>query len=229
MAVFVEGQTEQIFVRRLLTEIAGSHRVAFSEAVVKGRQGHRLILLTGHSDSPDTGCDYYIMICNCGGDEAVASVIKERYDSLSNQYSQIVGLRDVYPSSEADLPQIRRLCLHRMPTKPISPRLVLAVLEVEAWFIGEETHFDRLDPGLSVDKWASVMGFDPRVDRVEAIGHPADFLGKVYSIAGLSYSKSRTSVERTVHALDYGRIYLNLGERIPAIKELIEEFDLFFT
>jgi len=77
LAIFVEGQTEQLFVERLLVEIAGSNYVSIESYAAHGGgksgQPRRLKLLTARKTFGTE--KYYITLVNSGTDGRVASDI----------------------------------------------------------------------------------------------------------------------------------------------------------
>jgi hypothetical protein len=114
-----------------------------------------------------------------------------------------------------------------LPTNPIRPLLVLATMEVEAWFIGEHTHFQRIDNGLTIPRIQNDLGLNLLTDEVEAFGRPSSDLDAIYQLAGLSYTKRRAEVERTVAALDYVRVRDDLARRTPSFAPLLNAVNAF--
>lgn len=215
LAIFVEGQTEQIFVEKLIGEIAGRHKVRIEKLKVSG--GKRMILSFALiSFDPDNDQEYYVLIMDCGNDASVISLVKDQYQSLAaNGYDGIIGLRDLRPTfGVLDIPRLLdrtgKGFYYKIPPKPLTVRFVLAVMELEAWFLAEYTHFLKIDPSLTPANIKALMGFDPSIDDMESRVHPAEDLNSIYRSVGLSYKKSKTDVERTVQAIDYTRIYFDL-------------------
>lgn len=230
MAIFVEGQTEQEFVRRLVVEIAG-HKHVHVDAV---RASHGNLLprqyVAVSASRPVAGTKYYFLIWDCGNDSRVLSDIRERYDELTNQgYREIIGIRDVYPFDNAVIPTIRSDFRGLVKKRPIEPSLILGVREVEAWFIAEHTHFLRRHAALTQPSVTAALGYDPQTHDVTTIPHPAQDLDNVYRTVGLAYTKAKKSIERLVEQLDYALIYLALILRIPDLNRLIEIIDTFLS
>ncbi len=224
MAVFVEGQTEQLFVERLIKEIAGARSVQLDSVNMIGR------VRTVKLKIPDPLSEKYVLIVNSGSDSTVASDVRENYDSLvRNGYSAMLALRDVYPHLLTDLPALQRRLGYGVKTKPIQVSFVLAVMEIEAWFLAEHTHFERLHSDLTADRIAAVLGFDPRVDDMAQRGHPAGDLHAAYKLVGLAYTKRRANALRTIGALDFAALYLEVIERMQALKVLVLSIDSFVS
>lgn len=230
LAIFVEGQTERIFVSKLVREIAGEKKVFIAtEKPMKSRKGERIFTVIDVTKIP-TDEKYYVLIRDCGGDSCVMSDIKDYCEKLSKSgYEKIVGLRDVYPIPASDIPKLRKGLVYGIPTRYIPIHLVLAVMEIEAWFLAETTHFRRIHDSLTPQVIASTLGFDPTVEDVESRPHPSEDLKTVYKVAGLSYKKRKNSVERTVEAIDYGELYLEQAERVKSLGEFVDQIDTFLT
>ena len=97
IAIFVEGQTEMLFVDRLVQELANESGLAVEHAEASGgaSQARRWKFLKRLTVQPHH--EVYVLIVNCGGDSKVKSDILERYHGLRESgYSAVFGLRDVY-------------------------------------------------------------------------------------------------------------------------------------
>ena len=230
LAIFVEGQTEQVFAEKLLLEIAGAKDIRIEKRKASGgRRGKRSIRRV-EASAVDSDQHYYALIVDCGQDERVASDIREQYDQLTKKgYQAIVGIRDVYPFAREDTPRLRRGLRYQVRTKPVEVLFVLAVMEIEAWFIAEHTHFGRVDPELTMDRIRREIRFDPTVDDVESRDRPAEDLNLIYQLVGKAYNKGKTNVERTVDALDFTTVYLELGQRIDDLQKLVDQIDAFLA
>jgi hypothetical protein len=231
LAVFVEGQTEQIFIEKLLLEAAGKNNIAIEKRQASGGQSAKRKLKLIEASKPDSGHRYFAQIVDCGSDSRVASDIRDRYDGLVAQgFETIIGLRDVYPDiTHADIPLLRRGLHLYLQTKPIEVKFVLGVMEVETWFIAEHTHLQKLHSSLTPSLIKSRLGFDPSTDDIQVRPHPAVDLDNIYRLAGLKYAKDKNTVRRTVSILDYERIYLELPSKLPDLKILVDTITKFLT
>ena len=231
LAVFVEGQTEQIFVEKLLEEVAAKKRISIEKRQAIGGQTTKRKLKIIQAAAVNSDHRYYALIVDCGGDNRVKSDVVDRYQGLISQgYEAIIAIRDVFPEvSQADIPALRIGLRYRVKTTPVEVVFVLGIMEAETWFIAEHTHFQRIDGFLTLTRIKSALGLDPSVDDIQLRPHPSEDLDKIYRLVGLVYNKSRTSVERTVNLLDYGSVFLELGRRIPDLNVLNESIDQFLT
>jgi hypothetical protein len=147
LAIFVEGQTERIFVEkliRLMVDLKQLRIVVFR--AIGGKKTPRRIELV-HQMLPGPDQVYYIEIVESRNDDRVASDVRDNYDNLVvNNFCGIIAIRDVYPvHSAAQIPLLRKALRYRLKTKPIDPFFVLGVMEIEAWFLAESTHFPRIE------------------------------------------------------------------------------------
>ncbi len=231
MAIFVEGETELRFIDRLLREIANEKNLQI--VLVRASGGARSVRMYDVVSDSGSGSDkkFYIRIVNSGTDNRVGSDIRDNYEALINLgFSAIIGVRDVYPDfSLADLPNLRTGLCYRLRTKPVSVDFVLGVMEIEAWFLAEYTHFSRIHPRLSVSRIAAIHGFDPSVDDMQLRDHPAIDLHNAYLLEGLAYQKTGGQIQRTVEALDYGDMYLEHKAKFPDFAVFMRVIDQFFS
>lgn len=226
LAVFVEGQTEQIFFQRLIEEMAGVNNVSLN---LQSNSESKILRLKGES-LQDASIKYFVLIYDCQCDSRVKSKIIENHRRLVDAgYSTIFGLFDLYPKPLADLPRVRLALPKYIPTTGIAPKLHLAVAEVEAWFLQDFTHYAKIHPSLTRERIVEVSGFDPVTDSAETVHHPAETLKKIYNSAGFGYAKSKAHVERTVNALDVDFMCLQAASLIPSFESLCGDVEEFLT
>lgn len=220
MAIFVEGYTEVVFVDKLIREIANQNSVLIQWRRIDGgtscpRSNHQL-----QAEGPNIGQKHFVVIHDCGGDDAVKTRMTEEYPRLAHAgYSKIVCIRDVYPkythaqiaALEAGLPLVVR-------TKPILVDFILSIMEIESWFLAEHTHFERIDPAITVPAIIATLHFDPANDDMQRRLTPAKDMNDCYGIGGKTYIKSQAQI--TVDALDCAHVYLALGDKLPYLKKL---------
>lgn len=209
VAIFVEGQTEQIFVRECLLRLWDYHNI----------QLECRTLFTDHQynhaeyDFPNPGAGFHFEIINVGNDNAVLPRILRREQYLWNQgFELILGLRDMYSRDYRELnadrpgkinPELIQRFLQGTATtineKSIRPDKIVihfAIMEVEAWFLGMYQYFARhhaalhpvhIQAGLAVD----LQDCDPESEFY----HPTYTLNAIYRLIGQQYGKSRGEIE----------------------------------
>ncbi len=218
-AIFVEGLTEQEFTIQLLTELAGKHGITFE--VHLQHQGKLSFSELRSHQSPTI----HVLVANCCNDGQVKSQIKDRYNSLQSAgYSLIIGLRDVYPFNHSDIENLRKNLLVGLPNSTTPIHIHLAIMEIEAWFLEETTHFDRIDNNISTNNLIA-NGFDFSNMRAYDLPHPAETLSNIYRSVGKGYSKNKRQVQRTINALSYEDLYINTTTKSPSLKEFITSLE----
>ena len=152
VAIFTEGQSEQIFVRRFLEEKIGWERISFKCLRLHANALH---------DVPFRYCspnaDVYFLLVNVGNDEKVLSAIKEREKDLFRKgYEKIIALRDMYSerycrrSSRLISNSVTEMFLNCWRTiiqtmsEPSKISIHVAIMELEAWFLGMYSIFERI-------------------------------------------------------------------------------------
>lgn len=227
LAIFVEGQTEKIFVRKLLEEIAGKNNIAIIDQDVVGKRNNRITVLT-MGDSVTLQTKYYILIYNSGADNSVVSDIRDQYGSLvQSGYSKVIGLRDVYPTLFTQKSDLERGLQRVLPKGTIPAHIVLAVMEIEAWFLAEWNHFVKINPKLTTALIQTSLGFNPEIDDVEQRTHPAEDLHQIYQLVGRAYRKHRYQVDTIVSKLDYEFLYLHVINTVPSFGKFVGHINTF--
>lgn len=226
-AFFVEGYTELLFISKFLIEIFTKTELSIQQMQIRGGGKKRATCKILFSDMVTNQTKFNIFIYDCGADNRVKSCILEQRDSLiKSGFERVVGLRDVYPEASESIPKLRKWLLFKIPQKDLKISIILAVMEVETWFLGEDLHFEMIDSNLTRKK-LSEIGFDPFSKDMEMVEKPALLLNKIYELANFKYEKSKACLERVTDSLSYENLYLKVSERIPSLKELVEEINKF--
>lgn len=205
IAIFVEGQTELHFVHKLVTEIAGHGKARVDLWIHRGGALSKL----RSEGPPEDVADVLVMIVNCGGDGSVKSCILERREMLASKgFSVIMGLQDLFPKNLEEKERFEVGLSKGLDFAGQSIKIFLAIAEVEAWFLSESTHFERLDPALSLERIRTEIGFDPDRTSVETdIPHPTTQLKQIYGLVGRPYRKREAETHSLISHLDFDEIY----------------------
>ena len=227
LAVFVEGQTEQLFLQRLIIELAGRNNVNLK---LQNRRGDAVLTLYGESQCEHDDRQYFVLIYDCQGDSQVKAKIVESSQRLAEEdYSVVLGLMDLFPFALEELPLLIEGLAKGIPDTGVPTRIHVAVSEVEAWFLQEASHFSVLNPKMSPSFIKERVGFDPTVDCAEKIPHPAEFLRKIYNTVNLTYRKRREHVVQTVFALDIENLCVGCNDLIPSFVAFNNDLNRFLT
>lgn len=226
LAIFVEGYTEILLVTELIQQVAGANQVHIDQLKIRGGTNAPRKMSVISASQPATGARYYVLLVDCGGDAQVKTRIVEEHDGLTKKnYWKIVGLRDVRPEfTHADIPKLEQGLRTRIKTALAPVDFVLAVMEVEAWFLAESTHFPRINAAITKAEIQARLGFDPENDDMSQRPTPTEDLNACYQIGGESYSKPAL---KTIAALDIDQFYLETAARCHFASRLIATIDAF--
>ncbi|MBK1986590.1 DUF4276 family protein [Sphaerospermopsis aphanizomenoides BCCUSP55] len=168
LAIFVEGKTEQIFVEKLLQEIADKNSIAIEIISVNANQNGKNIS-TIKAAVVTSATKFYVLIYNSSGHKNVGSDMRKQYSKLiTSGYERVIGLRDVDPTPIHQKSKLQHDLDLLLPKGVIPINIVLAVMEIEAWFLAEYNHFLKLDSSLTPDRIEEMFGFNPQTDDMEA-------------------------------------------------------------
>lgn len=224
VAFFVEGQTERIFLRKLIAEIFGLKNISYE---IRKSWGGQITTIESIGSTDKT--KWHFQIVDCGGDSTVKSTALDNKDSLIKQgYSHIVGLRDVFPIQFKEINNLKKGLYYNVPQKEIKIDFVLCVMEIESWFISECSHFERIHPNLSSGYILSNTGMNPCDDNIELIYNPALALDQIYKLVGLRYNKKEKNASRTINNLNYHSLYFINSMNIKSLNELITHINSYF-
>jgi len=230
IAFFVEGQTEQIFLNRLVKEMLGVNQTNIILKQFRGGMNipkQEIYITRTKSLRPR----YEVLISDCGSDNRVKSEILDNIANLRNSgYSLIIGLRDLYPISIEQLPKLEK-GLRFLPNKLKQYNdcfdIIIAVHEIETWFIAEVNHLRKVDKRLTGRFIKEHLGFDPYVVNPESRVHPAKDLDNIYRLVGKSYTKRHWQVQKLVNRLDinYLRNHVRYDiEPLNRVMDILENF-----
>ncbi len=230
LAIFVEGLTEQILVRQLLQAVLGQNRIAIQTVKITGGHNVRMSLTVMRAAHVERQTDYYIMVYDCGGETNVKGYLMAHRDKLvSSGYTMILGLRDVYPNfRREDVPKLIRGLNHRLPQKKATTHIYLAVMETEAWFLGEYKHLKKLNGKLTPQYIEKRLGFNPRTENMEDRDHPSADIKAAYQLVGHDYTKKRDRLNAVVRKLDFNHFTHELARKMPSLGTFIEGLQGFF-
>lgn len=223
MAVFVEGYTELLFVEKLINVIAAENTVVIETRQMSGKRA----LVLRAAPQNNSGKRFFTIL-DCRNDDLVKTRMLKEYRGLAQSgYERVICVRDLYPRfTLSELPRFEREIKFHVPTTPMPVDFILGVMEAEAWFLAEHTHFGRLDESLTCDAIVAAMNFDPRTDDMSQRLHPADDLDKCYKLCGKTYLKGN---DTQVSMLDFEHVYLAVASKFRHLKRLCDVIDNFLS
>lgn len=204
VVIFTEGQSEQIFIRHLLLQTMDCSKVSFRcLRLYAGRE------IPAKFDYLNPNAEINFLIVNVGQDEKVLSIIKEREANLIRKgFERIIGLRDMYSEeyskrSHSEINNsITRLFIDgwnstiQKMSNPSKIRMHIAIMELEAWFLGIYDIFKRINSILSVEYIENELGFNlADIDPQTEFFKPAEEVNRIFQLVGLQYKKKEHDLE----------------------------------
>lgn len=231
IAIFVEGQTEQLFIARLLEEIAGKKNISIDIRKFCGDRKNRESKQLDSKILKNT--PFFALLYDCGSESHVVSDIKKQHESLiQGNYEKIIGLRDLYPKPFTHKKIIEdgiKGFLKPLIKNSIPISVILAIMEVEAWFLAEVKVFSKIDNRLTTDFILQNCGLDLININAEQRPDPSKDINHIYQLIGRNYDKNEEQVKDIVEYLDYEFIYLELVNTVKQLEKLIKEIDDFLV
>jgi hypothetical protein len=225
IAIFVEGQTERIFLRNLFRYC--DQKVKTQEISPRGMG---FLSSVDQYDEPDLDC--LILIVECPSVEKILSYTCDTAEKLIKHYSytKVIALRDLIPNKRKEKGQILDAMEQAIEKIPCGDRVkvVLAVMETEAWFIYDSAMFGRIDSKLTTDFIQRELGFDLINTDPESYAKPHEVLDKILSFTGVGYGKHLSEVERIVQNLDFPTLLGTQG-KIDSFRIFLKEVDCCFA
>ena len=230
LAIFVEGLTEQILVRQMLQTVLGQNRIAIQTVKITGGHNVRMSFTVMRAAHVERQTDYYIMVYDCGGETNVKGYLMAHRDKLvSSGYSMIIGLRDAYPNFRRDeVPRLMKGLNYRLPQKRAFTHIYLALMETEAWFLGEYRHLKKVSGKLTPEYIQKRLGFNPRTENMEDRDHPSRDIKAVYQLVGHDYTKKRDKLNSVVRKLDFYHFTHGLADKMPSLGVFVVALEGFF-
>ena len=230
LAIFVEGLTEQILVRQLLQTVLDQNRIAIQTVKITGGHNVRMSFTVMRAAHVERQTDYYIMVYDCGGETNVKGYLMAHRNKLvSSGYTSIMGLRDAYPNFERDeVPKLLRGLNYRLPQKKAATHIYLAVMETEAWFLGEYKHLKKISPKLTPQFIEKRLGFNPRNGNMEDRDHPSEDMKAAYQLVGHDYTKKKDRLNAVVRKLDFKHFTHGLADKMSSLGGFVDGLEKFF-
>ena len=230
LAIFVEGLTEQILVRKMLEVVLDRRKIAIQTVKITGGHNVRISFTVMTAAHVTSQTDYFVMIYDCGGETNVRSYIQAQRDSLvKNGYQCILGLRDLYPNFERDeLKKLKYGLNFKLPQRGSKTKICVAVMETEAWFLGEYTHLKKVSGKLTPGYIEKRLGFNPKSENMELRERPAQDLKHIYNLVGHDYTKKKAKLNSVVNKLNFNLFTHQLADKMESLGEFIDQIDSFF-
>lgn len=197
-----------VFVERFLSEYFGLQDIELEFRKYWGSKGVEIL-----SKRRNINAKYYILIFDAGGDGSVASAIRERARNMieDSGYQHIIALRDLFRNDRSEKRDVVNAFYGLFSDYLFKDRLrlVLSIMEIEAWFLADYNLFSRIDPILTVSVINKRLGIDLEHDNSELYDHPAVIISQIYGLIGRTYKKRQADAYRIVYSIDYNYLCIN--------------------
>ncbi len=226
IGIFVEGQTERIFVVKFLTEyLGGEHK--FSRIEVKLKNKNRTEVLSKRN-YPET--NYYFLIFDCAGDGNVLPAMYDRAENMiiRNNYNFLIALQDLYNNPRNKKDVVIKNFTNKIEnyTYKNKVKFVLAIMELEAWFLADPNIFSKISCKLTSEYIKNKININLSEINPESLPHPAETINKIYNLVGRSYKKTEDQAYEISTRLDFDLLYSDdtLSE-VKSLKYFIEKIE----
>lgn len=217
-AVYVEGQSEMLFVADVLQKYFDydSQQCGILCVKLAADDYERL----NHPKQGDINSTHFYQIVNVNNDNRVISKLKNDLPNLiSSGFEVVIGLKDVFGkayetivngSPIVDRSKIEKM--HRIQLNAINPsgtdcRLHFAIMEYEAWMLGLIDNYIR-SKDRSIDDISKELNIDLCSDP-EKVYHPFNLVRRIYKACGNDYHKHEDDARSFLSLLakdDYERL-----------------------
>lgn len=230
IALFVEGQAEQIFIREMLLRRFAYNADDLQICCL------RLIAEKLEPAEYDYGKEdalNHFLIINAGNDNKVLSVMLRRHAGLiSKGYQMIIGLRDMYSRFYREQSasvvnqklnkEIISAARQQIKDKDVTNvKIHFAIMEVETWMLAM---LDKWKGALSKDDISKYFNLD---SNLEEIFHPSEVVKALTGLYGPAYDKHSSQVNSIMANIsweDYSSLYRS--DRCPSFNLFIDDLNI---
>ena len=225
VAIFVEGQSELVFVREFLLKWFNYDVDLECRALRYGDETHKV-----DYDFPNAVAPCHFQIINVGMDGLVLPQILRQERRLYNVgYELIIGLRDMF--CELYIKKVKDrtmdlivndafikenlLTINEKDVNADQIRLCFAIMEIEAWWLGISSLWEDIDP---ITREQYKLDFA----SPESVFHPAVLIKKLCQAKGKEYDKHQGEVESIVGKIEREHyVDLHESQRFPSFCEFV--------
>lgn len=225
IAIFVEGQTERKFAKKLIWQRYGHLTLKVTEIIRRGRDR----FISTRKPQASSGVDWFVSLIEVPSRDTLVSYIMDNATNMvfGQDFNLLLGLLDLFPDKRSDKIRIINAINTTLRRSPACDkvRVVLAVMETEAWFLCDWHMFQRIDTRLTPAFIQSHLGLDLVNDDPElAYDHPSKTLDNILKRAQRRYRKHSSEIDIVVGKLDLGYLSSCTG-KIDSFFRFITELD----
>lgn len=202
IGIFVEGQTERIFVVKFLSEYLGEHNFSRTEIENLGSKGTKIL-----TERSFPHANYYFLLFDTTGDGNVVPAVVERADNMINNqdFKYILALQDLYERPRNKKKYVINQ-FNQLTTKfsfQNRLKLILAIMEIEAWFLADYQLFNKINSIATPELINEKLGIDLINSNPESYSHPSEVINKIYNLIGMKYKKREKQTFNIVNNIDF--------------------------
>jgi hypothetical protein len=203
IAIFVEGQTERKFVKKLISKRYGHLVFKIDEIVRRGRDTY--IPKKGPRQSIGLNC--YFLLVEVPSYEKITSYVIDNAPTMVavQDFKLLLGLRDLFPKNREDKELVINSIDKILRKSPVYDKIniILAIMETEAWFLCDWQMFERIDARLTSPYIQTSLGLDIVNNDPELVySHPSRTLDEILKLANLRYRKHGKEIDVVVSNID---------------------------
>lgn len=212
IAIFVEGQADQIFIRCLLPTILDLSRLSFTCVKLYANQMQKVPY---NYNVGQSHVEVHFLIVDAANDRKVLSAIKEREQHLfAKGYDKVFGLRDMYSDEYCKHSNKIQDAVTSKFINGVSQSVSLmscpekihfhfAIMELEAWFLGMYSIFQKIKSTLDTHYIEERVGYDlSEIDPQTRFFKPATELDRILRLPSLRYRKHSHDVNSILSGMD---------------------------
>lgn len=225
VAIFVEGQTERKFIKKLLGQRYKG--VAFIIDEISLRGGKSFIRIEGKKSAPGVDCNF--LIIEVPSYDKVASTVVENTNNMVCRcgFELLLGLRDLLPNSRTEKTKVINSISRVLARVPDHDKIsiILAVMETEAWFLCDWHLFERIHARLTSSYIQEQLTLDLVNDDPELkYGKPSKTVNNILRLVGLSYRKHGPEVDTVVNNIDFNYLF-SCTSKIDSFFRFLRQLD----
>ncbi|MBC8384215.1 MAG: DUF4276 family protein [Candidatus Cloacimonetes bacterium] len=223
IAIFVEGQTERIFVIEFLKELlGGEHKFSRIEEKFTNQNRSELIATRIFPNA-----EFFILIFDASGDGNVLPALFDRSENMikNQDFKCLIAMQDLYdrPRNKKSI-IIRKFNEHKR-VFDFSERLkfVLAIMEIEAWFLADYRLFEKLYPPANPNFLKEKLDIDLVEKNPELYKHPSEIINKIFQLFDRKYQKTETQAYKIISNLDFDFLYSDkVLQQVKSLKYFVD-------
>lgn len=203
IAIFVEGETERKFAKKLIGQRYGNLTIRIKEIIRRGKYSY---IANGEPrESPGLECSF--LLVEVPSRDKVISYVRDNAPNMvrMQSFNLLLGLQDLFPAKRSDKIRTMNLINMSLQKSPVYDRInvILAIMETEAWFLCDWHMLERIDARLTADCIKSHLDLDiVNDDPEEAYDHPSKTLDDILKLVQLRYRKKSSEIDTVVRNID---------------------------